>query len=56
MVLGSVRAEKSAINTISQLISVSDWSIIMIGSGGLLLVIICHPNFSFMGGVAKESK
>jgi hypothetical protein len=34
-----------------------DWSIIMIGSSGLLLVVphlFCCPSFSFMGGVAKE--
>ncbi len=30
-------AEKSVINTISLLISVSDWPTIMIGPGGLLL-------------------
>jgi hypothetical protein len=32
-------AEKSVINMILLLISVSDWPIIMIGPGGLLLVI-----------------
>jgi hypothetical protein len=42
------------------LLSVSDWIIIMIRPGGLLLVVpppICCPSFSFMsfmGGVAKK--
>ncbi len=32
-------AEKSVLNMIYQLLSVSDWPIVMIGPGGLLLVV-----------------
>ncbi len=49
-----VHAKKSVIY---MPLSVSDWPIIMIGPGGLLLVVprpICCPSFSFIGGIAKE--
>jgi hypothetical protein len=49
--------EKSVINMILLLLSVSDRSIIMIGPGGLLLVVpapICCPSFILMDGVAKK--
>jgi hypothetical protein len=39
------------------MLSVSDWSIMMIGPGGFAISSsppICCPHFSFMGGVAKE--
>jgi hypothetical protein len=49
--------EKSAINLICLLLPTSDWLIIMIGPGGLLLPStfqpIDSPNFSFMGGVGN---
>ncbi len=41
-------------------LSISDWSIIMIGPGGLLLVVptyeICSSSYRFTGGVAKKKK
>jgi hypothetical protein len=37
-------------------LSISDWSIIMIGPGGLLLVVPTYMQFqSFIGGVAKKN-
>ncbi len=50
-------AVQSVINMISLLLSISDWSIIMIGPGGLLLVVpylFAVSSFSFRGGVAKK--
>jgi hypothetical protein len=49
--------KKSVINMIRLLLSVSNWSIIMIGAGGLLLVVpppICCPSCRFRGGVAQQ--
>jgi hypothetical protein len=58
-----IHAEKSVINMIWHLFSISDWSIIMIGPGGLLLVVP-SPTYSAIpisvlggwGGVAKKIK
>ncbi len=50
--------EKSLINMISILLSVSDWLRVMIGTGGLLLVLpnlFAAPVSNFMGGLAKKS-
>jgi hypothetical protein len=49
--------EKSVINLIWLLITVSDWPITMIGPGGLLLVLpppICCLSFGFRGGAEKK--
>jgi hypothetical protein len=46
---GAAPAEKkSAINIIRLQLSVSDWSIILIGPGGLLLVVPPHPPYSLL--------
>jgi hypothetical protein len=51
-------AEERVVNMISLLLIIFDWPIIMIGSGGLLLVVPCayllSPAFNFMGGVTKK--
>jgi len=50
-------AEKSVINMIWLLFSVSDRPIIMIGPVGFTLRSsppVCYPSFTFMGGVAKK--
>jgi hypothetical protein len=51
--------KKSVINVIWLLLSVSDWSIIIIGPGGLLLLVprpICCPCFSFRKWGCKSVK
>jgi hypothetical protein len=41
-------------------LDISDWSIIMIAPGGLLLVVspprVCSSSYSFIGGVAQKRK
>jgi hypothetical protein len=53
----TVPAEKSVLNMIQLMLSVSDWRIIMIGPDGLLLVVpspICCRSLSFMGATAEQ--
>jgi hypothetical protein len=46
--------EKSVINTISLLMGISDWPIIMIGPSGLLLVLFAVPVSVLLVGLQKS--
>jgi hypothetical protein len=49
---------KKECNKLDLRLSISDWSIIMIGPGGLLLVVPMYMQFrgySFIGGVPKKT-
>jgi len=48
--------KQSVINWTWQRLSISDWSIIMIGPDGLLLVVPIYSSYSFIGGVAKNKQ